>query len=331
MKTAFLTEMNWKGKVPTEHPNMRTEMAWMYALDADHFNIMNYSQISGYDWIMLILPKGGVGLNSEGIRLSNEPNKYSHLYSIPFVEDLKKRNGKVAYIQEGPTNYVNDFSILDQFNFYNTLAEVDIIFAHNNYDTTWYKGWFPEKKVTTIPTLMIEELVHSISPQPIDKAMIGGGMCRWYGGFQSYLIASEFNCPIYVHTSHCTQPGEEQIPDLNVLPRLTWIDWIKTLSTFKYAINLMPTLAAGTFSLNSAYLGIPCIGNIKLDTQRICFPDLSVEVEDVMKARNLARELFSNKEFYKHVSYYSKKSALDSSHMNREKWLDHMMNILQKI
>jgi hypothetical protein len=327
MRICFLTEMGWTGKVPINHPNMRAEMAWMFALNADHFNIMNYSQISGYDWVMLILPKGGVSLNVEGIKLNNIPNRFSQLYAMSFVEDIKKQNKKVAFIQEGPTSYVNDMSISDQFNFYNTIAEVDIIFAHNEYDTNWYKGLFPGKCVSTIPTLMIEDSIQSVIPSPENRAIIGGGMCRWYGGFQSYLVANEFDCPIHVHTSHCTQPGEEQVPNLYVIPRLTWVEWIKMLSTFKYAVHLMPTVAAGTFSLNCAYFGIPCIGNIRVDTQRKCFPELSVEAEDVKGARQLARRLKESHEFYKRCSTSAK--IFYNTYYNLDIWQNKMYSELK--
>ena len=63
----------------------------------------------------------------------------------------------------------------------------------------------------------------------------------------------------------------------------------------------MPTIAAGTFSLNCAYFGIPCIGNEKVDTQRLCHPDLSVDVDDVEKASKLAKKL-KDKDFYNHCS-----------------------------
>ena len=36
MRIAFFTEGNWSGKVSRDNPNMRTEMAWMCALQADH-------------------------------------------------------------------------------------------------------------------------------------------------------------------------------------------------------------------------------------------------------------------------------------------------------
>lgn len=304
MKVAFLTEMGFRGKIPPIHPNMRTEFAWMSTLDADHFNISEFNQVENYDWVMLILPKGGIGLNNEGIRLSNEPNRYSGLYKIPFVQELKKKNKNVAYIQEGPSWYVNDFNMEDQFNFYNTLAEVDLILSHNEYDTKWYKGLFPNKRVEVMPTLLIEDLIKDITPNTENKCIIGGNFCRWYGGFQSYLIAEEFNCPIWVQTSHASQSGEEQV--VNILPRLIWVDWIKALSSFKYAVHMMPTIAAGTFSLNCAYLGIPCIGNIKVDTQRTCFPYLSFEAEDIDGARKAAKELLENESFYKLNSYNSK-------------------------
>ena len=45
MKIAFLTEMGFTGKVPVDHQNMRTEFAWMYASDADHYSIRMFSEI----------------------------------------------------------------------------------------------------------------------------------------------------------------------------------------------------------------------------------------------------------------------------------------------
>ena len=35
MDIAFFTEIPFVGKIPHNHPNMRTEFAWMVALDAD--------------------------------------------------------------------------------------------------------------------------------------------------------------------------------------------------------------------------------------------------------------------------------------------------------
>ena len=39
MRIAFFTEMPFKGKVSRTHNNMRTEFAWMVALNATHYNL----------------------------------------------------------------------------------------------------------------------------------------------------------------------------------------------------------------------------------------------------------------------------------------------------
>lgn len=336
MNTAFLTEMGFNGKIPDNHVNARTEMAWMITLQADHFNIYQYTQVKGYDVVFVILPKGLTKLNSVGLELQlNLPDKDMAIYSTPIIEVLKTNNKKVCYIQEGPSWFFNDYTLTNQFNFYNRLSECDIIFAHNHYDKKFYAGLFPGKTIKNIPTLMVDTLIKDITPVKENKVMVGGNFCRWYGGFQSYMVSTTFEDitgnphPIYTQTSHCMQPGEDQVPNLHHLPRLTWLDWIKTLSTFKYAVHLMSTVAAGTFSLNCAYFGIPCIGNERLDTQQLCFPELSIDVNDINSAKNLAELTCTNQQFYDNVSKSSMELCRDSYHVNRKKWLEYMEKSLE--
>ncbi len=91
---------------------------------------------------------------------------------------------------------------------------------------------------------------------------------------------------------------------------------------------MMPTVAAGTFSMNCAYYGIPCIGNEKVDTQSSLFPDLSVDVEDVHSARILALQLREDREFYEHNAHRAKYLLKNSFHYDVSKWYNCM---LQKI
>jgi len=89
---------------------------------------------------------------------------------------------------------------------------------------------------------------------------------------------------------------------------MSWVDWMRNLATFKYAVHLMPTIAAGTFSLNCAYFGIPCIGNREVDTQKLCHSNLAVDVHDVQYAVELAKKLRDDKDFYEDCSYQAKKN-----------------------
>ena len=100
---------------------------------------------------------------------------------------------------------------------------------------------------------------------------------------------------------------EEHMEGINHLPRLIWIDWMRELSKFRYAVHLMPTVAAGTFSLNCAYFGIPTIGNIQVDTQRLCHPELSVDVHDIERAKEKVEMLRLDSDYYQHCSETAKK------------------------
>jgi hypothetical protein len=330
MKIAFLTEMGFVGKVPANHPNMRTEFAWMHALDADHYNIHLFGSdknLTGYDHVFIIFPKGKTFLNSEGSKLVEGKNPASELLRQPLVETIKQKgNGAVHYIQEGPHWWFNDYEISDQIYFYNFLNSCDTIFTHNSTDVNYYKGLFPNKEVKPIFTLMIEEIVKDIVPTKENKTIIGGNFARWYGGFESYIIADIFGNDIWAQTSHAMRIGEDSVDGIKHFPRLIWVDWMRNLSTFKYGVHMMPTVAAGTFALNCAYFGIPCIGNEDVDTQQLCHPNLSFDVSDIHTARMTANLLKGDSEFYDKCSKVAKEAY--HTFYSVDVWKNRMKNYL---
>ena len=87
---------------------------------------------------------------------------------------------------------------------------------------------------------------------------------------------------------------------------MNWKQWIHTLNKFKVGVHLMRTHAAGTFALNCAYLGVPCIGYKGLDTQQLCHPDCTVEIGDIGKAKEIINKLWNDQEFYLHCSNIGK-------------------------
>ena len=89
---------------------------------------------------------------------------------------------------------------------------------------------------------------------------------------------------------------------------MNWVEWIKTLNNFKYGVHMMRTHAAGTFALNCAYLGIPCIGYEGLDTQEKCHPNLTVKLGDLATAKKLLTLLKTDQGFYSDCSLISKEN-----------------------
>jgi hypothetical protein len=277
MKVAFFTEMGFHGKISRTHKNMRTEFAWMVALNADHYNLTDTPE-QEYDL--------GIVINSK---------KHPELVD---VNRYKIKCKKVAVMQEGPFWYFQDYPLANQIHYFNNLIDSDIIFTHNKVDAEYYKGLTNHKDVRVLRSLMIEDPISNItSLKERSGVMIGGNFKSWYGGFDSYMLAQSITNNIYSPQMGRRSDGEEQL-ELTQLPYLEWDSWISELSKRKIGVHMMRTFAAGTFALNCSYLGIPCIGYDGLDTQRILHPDLTVKDGDLNTARKLILKLDNDKDFY---------------------------------
>lgn len=284
MKIAFFTEMGFQGKVARTHDNMRTEFAWMVALDADHYNL-NIVPVIDYDLGIVIIPKKNPDFN---------------------IESLRHRCKKVAVMQEGPNWNWQDYPLDKQVWYFNTISSADIIFTHNEIDRKYFKGLCDHPDVRVMPSLMIEDAVPNIEHVGRRDVIIGGNFVSWYSGFDSMIIAKELSrgSTVYAPSMGRKQPLEDQL--VTHLPYMNWTQWIYELNKFKYGVHLMRTHAAGTFALNCAYLGIPCIGYKGLDTQEILHPDLTVDVGDLTAARRIAENLRNDEKFYLYSSKLSK-------------------------
>lgn len=283
MNIAFFTETEYTGKIPRNNSNMRTDTAWICALNADHYNIHNQEIPNKYDLGICIIPKNNPKFN---------------------LNAIKKSCNKIASMQEGPSWYFQDYPLDQQIWYYNTLQEMDFLCVHNIADKKYYEG-LTGKQCMIMQTLMIEDMINTTN-EPRNGVMIGGNFCSWYGGFDSYMVAQEFQEQIFVPSMGRKIDGEEQLENLNHLPYMRWSEWIEELNKVKYGVHLMRTQAAGTFALNCAYLGIPCIGYKGLDTQMICHPNCTVELGDLYSARKIAKKLNEDKEFYNACSTTAK-------------------------
>lgn len=309
----FFTEMPFIGKIKRDHPNMRTEFAWMCALQADHFPLKHILEHQGsyynkkYDLGIVITPK-------------KEPN-------IGNVKKFKNVCEKVAIMQEGPNWYYQDYSLDLQINYYNNLCDSDFIFCHNLIDKVYYEGLTNHSKVYVLPSLMIEDSIKGIREVEKSGVMIGGNFVSWYGGFDSYVLASKFfdKKEIFGPKMGRAIAGESNL--LNQLPYVQWDNWMIELSKRKLGIHLMRTHAAGTFALNCSYLGIPCIGYSELDTQRILHPKTTVKNCDLYHASHIVEELLEDVDFYKYNSKLTKE--LYHEFYSEKVWLNNFYNIFK--
>ena len=296
MKVALFSETGDNKKYPRNFPNARTEVAWCLALDAPMCSLHARPK-EQFDLGIVIIPK-------------NNPK-----VSIDYIRGCCD---KVAVMQEGPHWYFQDYEIDKQFHYYNTLMEADWVYCHNKSDVNYYVG-LGCKDVRVMRSLMIPE---GLIPRNEwgDVTIIGGNFVSWYGGFDSYIVARKIGDPIVAPSMGRKQELENQIEDIDYLPYLTWREWIDNLSQYNIGIHLMRTHAAGTFAMNCAFHGIPCIGYKGLDTQETCHPLTTVKVGDLDHAVEIANKLKQNK-FYNMCSQTSRE--MFERFYTEEEWLEN--------
>ena len=316
-KIAWFTEGGWQGKVTLDNPNMRNDVSTKYILGAEHYPIFQIPQVlqhfgdNYFDFGIVTLPK----TNTE------------QLMKFDMMGDLKKLCKRTISMQEGPHWLFQDYTMEQQIWWYNALTEFDMLFAHNLKDVSYYKG-LVNKPVHKMPTLMLTERL-GIQPRSewSDAVIIGGNMVRWYGGFDSYMVAQEFDMPI-VAPSMGRKIDREDEMDIQHLPYMSWVEWMNNLSQYHVGVHLMPTHAAGTFALNCAFHGIPCIGYVGLDTQEELHPHLTVYDGDMEQAKKYARELKEDEEFYEECSKVSREYYINSLY-NEKNFVPYITRIFE--
>ena len=303
MKIGFFSEAGYEGKVPRNYDNMRTDVAWVCALDATHHPIPKLRSLPNnlYDVGVMILPKNRKSL------LEWFPNSV--------LEEYRRVCKKVTIMQESYYNYWQDSPIEEQIWYFNFITEMDLIFCHNDIDLLYYNG-LTNVRTELMPSVMITDDVVRRSEWG-NGVVIGGNWVWAYGGFDSYQVGLELTDDITAVTTGRMKPEEEQI--LNHLPWMMWSEWIKALSQFNVGIQL-GTASAGTFNLNCSFHKIPCIGYSNVNTQNILHPLTTVEVGDIENAKHIAKKL-KNDKFYKlcmdttlkrYEAYYSEDKFLEN-------------------
>lgn len=113
MKIAFFTEGQYVGRVPREHPNMRTDVAWICALGAQHIPINQIHNVNEqFDLGIVIIPK-----HKEA------------LFDYPLVEQMRRICTKIGTMQESTYWYWQGGTVQSQIWYHDILQSMDIIFA----------------------------------------------------------------------------------------------------------------------------------------------------------------------------------------------------------
>jgi len=338
MKIGFFTEAGYEGGVPRNHPNMRTDVAWVCALNAYHHPLKYLEPGAGRDDSHGSISLNNVPSGGYDVGIVIIPKHKRHLIKIDLIKSIKQVCKKVCVMQESTYWYWQDDFIDEQVWYYNNLMEADLILCHNDDDLNYYRG-MTNKRCELLPSLMITDNLGCKLGKRINDSVlpcgggnkegviIGGNFVSIYRGFDSYVVADQFGLPVYAPTTGRMKPEERGL-HINHLEWMQWYQWIHVISKF-YAGVQLGTAAAGTFNLNLSFHGIPCIGYESLNTQAILHPETTVKDGHVDKARELANRLVNDVAFYEKCSRDTRR--LYEKHYSEEVFVKKTMEILESL
>lgn len=75
-------------------------------------------------------------------------------------------------------------------------------------------------------------------------------------------------------------PDSYSMPGFKLLDRMDWDRFMAVTYNSRFGVDIHRNFSAGQTAVDFGSLGVPLVGNIKLDAQRIIFPDLSFEWDE---------------------------------------------------
>ena len=312
------SEMGFEGYFPVNYPNLRVLETQLLYLEAYHLPIQKIIT-EGKTYKGSLLYNIGKG-DFEKPYISDLYHNYHNIVGL-----LQEKFEGVYIYQDGEIGWWNQVDTRLQAWWYNQLRAASGILVPNSTDVSFYKGLFPDKEIKVIRSVMTDEGLDKSKFKPKEnRTLITGPLTREYNGFSQLLLAHNLDMPVDIPPM-----GESRMPKdswemadnlgVNYLQYMTWTEWMYNLSRYKIGYMMSAATASGSFALNCAYLGIPCIGDKRADTQSILFPDLAVDVFDNEKALELTFKLKNDLDFYIEVS--NKAKRLYEQEFTKEKML----------
>ena len=295
MKFAFISHAD---RLVTLNPKWTSKAhcieSWALCLDADHFsgcsgNEQTWKSLNNYDVIL-------INQNTTMHKLTCEIKKNC---PHPFL----------IAVAEGSVSDISAFSSKTLFTMIQAARSCDLYGILLDWTVPCY-AQLTNKPVRWIGLPFYQEFFSSRrlpleqkNPKaPIIALQHSPGSGR--SGFSSFLIASKI--PGAKLLSPGLQSGSQEFIDFlgvkNVdhFPYLEWPEYISKYSHSYFAIHLDTLYTYGRFPLDMAALGIPTVGSNRNQTNKILWPELTVDpIKEIPRAQELALQLINDPDFYR--------------------------------
>ena len=269
------------------------------------------------------------------VKMSKIREKYETEW-MQIVHILKNRypNSLVAIYQEAEVDWLMFRSWQEQVELIKAVKKCDIFLTHNSIDEgffsklTWHDRVFHVR--TPLPIEKLDQYIKTLEYKIQKNKILFGSTLddRSYGLF-GYVVASRFkkiynevNLIQYHRTTYADSKERNESfmrevgENFEALGYAPWFDFAERMSEMRISMNLMLAAAAGRDAIMFAALGIPHIGNYRLEVMKNCFPGLAIDPLDCNKAYELLEKLYKDKDFYIIVQETAKLKVKEYHSMN---------------
>ncbi len=314
MKICIVTERSSEFSIGSEGQFDTNDINIAAILGADrHFSLISddMDRFTYYDLVIL--------------KMSKTRMPYEKTW-MEFAPAFKKRwPNKILFIyQEAEVNWLLERSIDEQCELIQALKICDLFLAHNINDIGFFSNLWDRKVIhvpTPLPINRIKEKKKTHEERlKAFKFVFGSSFDNRANGLFGLAAAKQLK-RINPHVNLVQYTRSKYEDDRNAkisnameisfstIPQLGWFDFIEELSTAYVSMNLMPAAAAGRDAIVFAALGIPHVGNSRLDSMQYCFPDLCVDVLSVDSALFRVIHMLNNESEVKRISEYAMKKV----------------------
>lgn len=294
MKFCFISHANQVLKLnPKWTSKAHCIESWALTLDADHF-----SGTSGDAQTWKVLNKYDAILVNQNTTMFTLTRQIKQNCPHPFL----------IAVAEGSVSDIATFAPKTMVEMIRAATSVDLYAILLDWAAPCY-SLITDKPVRWIGLPFYTDffspyrIAHHKRPSKARLIALQHGPGNHRNGLASFMVAARVSgCKILVPGK--TESSHEliahlAIPRVDHFPYLPWSEYLKKYAYAYMAIHLDTLYTYGRFPLDMAALGVPTIGSNRNQTNKILFPELTIDpIKDISRAHQLATRLLDDEAFY---------------------------------
>jgi hypothetical protein len=255
---------------------------------------------------------------SGNVIIANTP-VHDELVKLQVIDPLMQDND-VYLVQEGTVWDWFDWPAPEQELYVKLLANTKGFLYSNEYD----------KKVLSVFTsnfikvpACTNRFVENARTEPGEFVYIVNPNKRYQRGMIPHKLVYDAvpeNIPVYTMSYNRPRsfnellafPDSYTMPGFNLLPYMQHDEFLSTVYSCKFGVDINRDFSAGQLAVDFASLGIPLIGNIQLDPQKNLYPDTSFEWDDFDGIKKCIQKLSTDVDFNLEVGRKALQNAKDN-------------------